>query len=172
MKICVESAEIIFESAEIIFESAETIFESAKTFFESTETIFESTETIFESAETIFELVETTFEPPLPPPLLLPPPPLPPPTPLTPSLTNFYDFFPVGDSRPYWYMTTSVASGWPGAEMWGSGVVKGALYPTVSLVCDWAGAVMQKPLTKCQKSMRGTNGLTDGWTDRRTNSYL
>ena len=47
-----------------------------------------------------------------------------------------------------------------------------AVYTMALIMCDWAGAVMQKPIAKCQKSKCGTNWLTNqatnGPTDRLT----
>ena len=38
--------------------------------------------------------------------------------------------------------------GWAGAVIWRAGSVGGAIYTRASVACDWAGAVMRKPLTK------------------------
>ena len=45
---------------------------------------------------------------------------------------------------------TSISrGGWAGAVIWRAGAVGDAVYMTATVACDWAGAVMQKPLTKC-----------------------
>ena len=50
--------------------------------------------------------------------------------------------------------------------------VMDAVYTMASVLCDWAGAVMWKPIVKCQKSKCGTNWVTNqttnGPTDRLT----
>ena len=37
---------------------------------------------------------------------------------------------------------------WAGAVIWRAGAVRDAVYMTATVSCNWAGAVMQKPLTK------------------------
>ena len=65
--------------------------------------------------------------------------------------------------------------GWAGAVMWWAGAVGSAVYTTASVMCHWAGAVMQKPLAKRQKSKgvmdRSTDRPTDGPTDGRTDRH-
>ena len=51
--------------------------------------------------------------------------------------------------------------GWAGAVITRAGAVGEAVYTKASVACDRAGAVMQKPLAKCQKSKGVTNGPTD-----------
>ena len=57
--------------------------------------------------------------------------------------------------------------GWAGALMWWAGAVGSAVYTTASVTCNWAGAVMQKPLAKCRKR-RKSKGERDGPTERQT----
>ena len=49
--------------------------------------------------------------------------------------------------------------------MWGAGAAGGPVYTTTSVSCDWAGAVMRKPLANAEKSIAGR---TDGRTDRHS----
>ena len=50
--------------------------------------------------------------------------------------------------------------------MWGAGAAGGAVYTTTSVPCDWAGAVMRKPLANAEKANAGpTDRRTDGPTD-------
>ena len=37
---------------------------------------------------------------------------------------------------------------WAGAVIWRAGAVRDAVYMTATVSCNWAGAVMRKPLTK------------------------
>ena len=53
--------------------------------------------------------------------------------------------------------------GWAGALICWAGAVKSAIYTTASITCNWAEAVMQKPLAKHQKRQKSKGG-----TDRRT----
>ena len=46
---------------------------------------------------------------------------------------------------------------WAGAVIWRAGAVGDAVYMTATIVCDWAGAVMQKLLAKRRK----IKGVTD-----------
>ena len=53
--------------------------------------------------------------------------------------------------------------------MWGAGAAGGPVYTTTSVSCDWAGAVMRKPLANAKKSIAGrTDRRTDGPTDGPT----
>ena len=52
-----------------------------------------------------------------------------------------------GETRPD-ERTGKSRGGWAGAVIWRAGAVGGAVYTTASVVCDWAGAVMRKPLAK------------------------
>ena len=56
--------------------------------------------------------------------------------------------------------------GWAGAVMQWAGAVRSAVYMTASVTCNWAGAVMQKPLAKCQKRQKSKCG-TDRHSDRQ-----
>ena len=53
----------------------------------------------------------------------------------------------------------------------GSGGCRIGLYTTASVACDWAGAVMQKLLAKCQKSKCVTDGLMDRLMDQQRVTY-
>jgi len=62
--------------------------------------------------------------------------------------------------------------GWAGDVIWRAGAVGapplgGAVYTTASVVCDWAAAVMRKPLAKRRKR-RNRKRDADGQTGRRT----
>ena len=65
-------------------------------------------------------------------------------------------------------MTPKVAGVWAGAVIWRAGAVGDAVYMTATFACDWAGAVMQKPLAKRRKSKGVTDRRTDGPTDGQT----
>ena len=54
-----------------------------------------------------------------------------------------------------------------GAVIWRAGAAGDAVYMTATVACDWAGAVMQKPLAKTPKSKARTELPTDGPTDRQ-----
>ena len=54
-------------------------------------------------------------------------------------------------------MTPKVAGVWAGAVIWRAGAVGDAVYITATIVCDWAGAVMQKLLAKRRKIKGVTN---------------
>ena len=57
--------------------------------------------------------------------------------------------------------------------MGGAGAAGGPVYTTTSVSCDWAGAVMQKPLANAKKSIAGrTDRRTDGPTDGRTHPLI
>ena len=57
--------------------------------------------------------------------------------------------------------------------MWGAGAAGGPVYTTTSVSCDWAGAVMRKPLANAEKSIAGrTDGPTDRRTDGRTHPLI
>ena len=49
------------------------------------------------------------------------------------------------------YMTPKVAGVLAGAVIWRAGAVGDAICMTATVACDWAGAVMQKPLAKRRK---------------------
>ena len=54
--------------------------------------------------------------------------------------------------------------GWAGAVMWWAGALEEAVYTTASVICNWAGAEIQKPLAKYRKK----NGCR---TDIRTDGH-
>ena len=53
--------------------------------------------------------------------------------------------------------------------MWRAGAVGGPVYMTASVAYAWAGAVMKKPLAKCQNAKNAKAGPTDRPANRQTN---